>query len=242
MAVSYRDGIIYSSDNTKLILSNYAGDISQSLSVPSYAKSIDTKDNKIVVGTKCGKIIVFEAGKPNVLVQGHWTGQVWGLAIGPDGLIYTTGDDNNILAFNPKTLKVEATGIINSSPGKREKLSGASTLSVLPGNQQSRAINISKDNHIAVAANDGTLTIRLKSNLNTPIFSANDSKEWIEVVKYSPDGSKLAVGSHDNNIYVYKVAGVQYSLEGVLRGHNSFVTALDWSMDGNALQSCCGAY
>jgi hypothetical protein len=74
MALSWRDGVIYSSDNHELILSNYENKVSKTLPLPSYAKSIDAKDNKIVVGTKCGKIIVFEGDKPTTLVQGHWTG------------------------------------------------------------------------------------------------------------------------------------------------------------------------
>jgi WD40 repeat protein len=61
-------------------------------------------------------------------------------------------------------------------------------------------------------------------------------------MKYSPDESMLAVGSHDNNIYVFKVSGNTYELHGVLQGHNSFITNLDWSRDGAHLQSNCGAY
>jgi len=32
-----------------------------------------------------------------------------------------------------------------------------------------------------------------------------DPEEWSEVIKYSPDESLLAVGSHDNAIYIYDV-------------------------------------
>ncbi len=77
-------------------------------------------------------------------MHGHWTGETWGLAIGADGLVYTTGDDNSILAFNPAKNKVEKKGIINTERGKKYKIGGASTLSLLPPNQQSRAIAISK--------------------------------------------------------------------------------------------------
>ena len=33
-----------------------------------------------------------------------------------------------------------------------------------------------------------------------------DSSEWIEVMAFSPDGAYLAVGSHDNYIYVYRTS------------------------------------
>jgi len=61
-------------------------------------------------------------------------------------------------------------------------------------------------------------------------------------MKYSPDESMLAVGSHDNNIYIYKINGNSYNLHGKLVGHNSFITNLDWSRDGQFIQSNCGAY
>lgn len=52
---------------------------------------------------------------------------------------------------------------------------------------------------------------------------------------YSPDGSMLAVGSHDNNIYVYSSA--DYSKLGTLKAHNSFIVSVDWSSDGTYLRS-----
>ena len=88
--------------------------------------------------------------------------------------------------------------------------------------------------------NDGTLTIRDKIDNVFYIATNNDSKEWIEVMKYSPDGQKLAVGSHDNNIYVYSTNG--YKLLGKCSKHNSFIVSIDWSADGNFIRSCCGAH
>jgi glutamine cyclotransferase len=39
-------------------------------------------------------------------MQGHWTGEAWGLSISDNGKVYTSGDDNTLLEFNPKTFKV----------------------------------------------------------------------------------------------------------------------------------------
>jgi WD40 repeat protein len=52
----------------------------------------------------------------------------------------------------------------------------------------------------------------------------------------------LAVGSHDNDIYIYNVDGNNYTLHGKLQAHKSFITNLDWSRDGKYIQSNCGAY
>lgn len=52
----------------------------------------------------------------------------------------------------------------------------------------------------------------------------------------------LAVGSHDNNIYVFKVDGTTYTKHGELKAHNSFITNFDWSQDSKSIHSNCGAY
>jgi WD40 repeat protein len=59
-------------------------------------------------------------------------------------------------------------------------------------------------------------------------------------MEYSPDGSKLAVGSHDNKIYVYDANS--YKLLGKCTKHNSFIVSVDWSLDGSYLRSVCGAH
>lgn len=76
--------------------------------------------------------------------------------------------------------------------------------------------------------------------MDTIVATKNDSAEWIETIEYSPDGSKLAVGSHDNNIYVYNSS--TYELLGVCKAHNSFIVSVDWSTDGTYLRSVCGAH
>lgn len=52
----------------------------------------------------------------------------------------------------------------------------------------------------------------------------------------------MAVGSHDTKIYIYEIKGNTYSYKGFLKGHTSYITQLDWSKDGNYIQSVCGAY
>ncbi|MGH0147181.1 UNVERIFIED_CONTAM: hypothetical protein FKN15_010285 [Acipenser sinensis] len=58
------------------------------------------------------------------------------------------------------------------------------------------------------------------------------------------DGNYLAVGSHDNFIYVYAVTenGKKYSRVGKCTGHSSFVTHLDWSKDSKYIVSNSGDY
>jgi WD40 repeat protein len=58
-------------------------------------------------------------------------------------------------------------------------------------------------------------------------------------MQYSPCGNWLAVGSHDNNIYIFNSYA---SCEYVLKGHNSFIVNLDWSADSRYIRSNCGAH
>lgn len=60
-------------------------------------------------------------------------------------------------------------------------------------------------------------------------------------MKYSPCGKYLAVGSHDNHVYIYDVEN-NYALYASQDKHNSFVTALDWTADSSYIRSICGAY
>lgn len=75
--------------------------------------------------------------------------------------------------------------------------------------------NKNAKHHLAVASNDGKVTIRDidwakvdagdASGLNTVIktlFGNLKRPEWIEFMSYSPDEKFLGVGSHDNTIYL----------------------------------------
>uniref|UniRef100_A0A8C6TX88 EMAP like 1 n=1 Tax=Neogobius melanostomus TaxID=47308 RepID=A0A8C6TX88_9GOBI len=71
-----------------------------------------------------------------------------------------------------------------------------------------------------------------------------DGNEQLSTMQYGPDGNLLAVGSHDNYIYVYAVSekGRKYSRVGKCSGHSSFITHLDWSVDSQYLVSNSGDY
>lgn len=100
---------LYSSggkDNA-LKISTLDGDVIKTKILPSYAKSIDVVKNNVIIGTKDGVILEIDgANEPREIMKGHYQGETWGLAVGSD-FIYTSGDDNRILAFNTKTKKVE---------------------------------------------------------------------------------------------------------------------------------------
>ena len=68
----------------------------------------------------------------------------------------------------------------------------------------------------------------------------HDTHEWIETMHYSPSGIKLAVGSHDNKIYIYLAP--KYTQVHVFQGHSNFVNGLDWSIDSKYIRSTSADY
>jgi len=58
-------------------------------------------------------------------------------------------------------------------------------------------------------------------------------KRWVSEIKFSPDGTKLLVGAHDQRIYMYETAGPK-AYRNVYRPmlkHSSAITHIDWSAD-----------
>ena len=194
---------------------------------------VGTRDGTITI---CGK----DGGNKREVMHSHSDGEVWGYASTNNGQhIVTTADDNQILLWDTKDRRRVGKGTVAQK--EIHKRSGASTLSHYPANQQARAVAINQTNgNVAVSDNLGNVTIRASvQNLDHITNTLNEPREWNEAMEYSPCGQYLAVGSHDNNVYVYDS---NYSLVGTCKGHNSFITAVDWSADSKYIRSNCGAY
>nr|XP_038028208.1 echinoderm microtubule-associated protein-like 3 isoform X10 [Anas platyrhynchos] len=157
------------------------------------------------------------------IVQGH-TDEVWGLATHPSRCLFLTcGHDRQLCLWDGQehalawSLALEDTGLCADFH---------------PGGQ------------VVVV---GLLTGRwlvLDTETQQPLAGGSDGNEQLSVVRFSPDGSFLAIGSHDNVIYIYSVAegGRKYTRFGRCTGHSSFITHLDWSKDGHFVMSNSGDY
>ncbi|KAM7394850.1 hypothetical protein PAMP_021630 [Pampus punctatissimus] len=74
----------------------------------------------------------------------------------------------------------------------------------------------------------------------TEVVHIKDRKEVIHELKFSPDGSLLAVGSNDGLVDIYAIAQ-RYKKVGECCRSASFITHLDWSVDSRFLQTNDGA-
>uniref|UniRef100_A0A8D0GML4 EMAP like 3 n=1 Tax=Sphenodon punctatus TaxID=8508 RepID=A0A8D0GML4_SPHPU len=96
---------------------------------------------------------------------------------------------------------------------------------------------------VAVGLSSGRWLV-LDTETQQVLLEHTDGNEQLSVVRYSPDGEFLAIGSHDNFIYIYSVGEGEskYSRFGRCVGHSSFITHLDWSKDNKFIMSNSGDY
>jgi WD40 repeat protein len=151
--------------------------------------------------------------------------------------------------WDPSSRKLVSKAAVNTVK-RKAKRNRASTMGEYPDSQSARAVTVNihiegvlecGNKDVCVCANDGSVTIRKSGETDKIVKEIDDSREWIEVAEYSPDGKYLAVGSHDTNIYVYDVEK-DYDLVGKCTAHNATITCIDWCMHSKYIRSVCNGY
>ncbi len=229
-------------DGNVIITDTASGSIEKTINFGGLVRAVDFHNGKAMVGMRSGSIFHVDVASETKkeIMQSHCEGEVWGVCAINDTTIATSADDNQVKVWDVSKRECVQTGKVSDKTSKSKK-GGASTLSDYPPSKCSRALAYNPvTSDIAVAHNDGTVSIRSGSDVGTIKKELLDSEEWVEIMEYSPDGTKLAVGSHDNNIYIYDATS--YEKLGILKGHNSFITCVDWSKDSTYIRSVCGAY
>ena len=70
------------------------------------------------------------------------------------------------------------------------------------------------------------------------ITTINKPKEWCETLVYSPNEEYLAIGSHDDTIYIYKIVDGKYNHHWTIGSiHTSAILGMDWSRDSKYLRA-----
>lgn len=160
--------------------------------------------------------------------NGSWTNEVWGLDLynnNPDQFA-TVSDDSTLRVWSISTRKQLKAANLNVNE-KGEALG----LDTKNGNDffdssKARAVAVAPQGEgFLVGFKDGTLRF-LDADLHVKkVFK--HAKEWISAIKFSPNGDLVAVGSHDNAIYLYSYPDLKHINK--LNKHTSFITHLDFS-------------
>ena len=206
-ALKFHNGNLYSgAKDGKLCQINIGNSqVTKTIEYPSLVRAIDCDDSgNLLCGQRDGTISYEDGSRTNIMYS-HSDGEVWGLAQQADGTVVTSADDNKVMFWNPDSRSFIKQAKV-SDRKKKAKRGGASTLSKYPDSQCSRCVAVN-DQWLVVAGNDGAVSIRAQSAPDVEVKLIQDSTEWIEVMAFSPNNKYLAVGSHDNNVYVYDAEG-----------------------------------
>lgn len=74
-----------------------------------------------------------------------------------------------------------------------------------------------------------------------PRVGKDKKQEWIEDLKFSPDGQYLVVSSHDNFLYLFAVPEFQKEKKR-FGASSSYIQHLDWSLNSDAIRTNDGSY
>lgn len=91
-----------------------------------------------------------------------------------------------------------------------------------------------------IGCKDGT--VRILDQDFKPVFCKQISKKEISHIKFSPDGTTLAIGSHDTSIYIFSWKAGTIKQQFKMSKHSSYIKHLDYTKDGNYLHSTSGDY
>ncbi|ESN91898.1 hypothetical protein HELRODRAFT_181954 [Helobdella robusta] len=181
-------------------------------------RSLYQRQQQILIGTKDSEIIQLssirggagdEEVRQEVVMEGHKEGELWGLDV-TKGFFATASDDKTVRIWELSS---------RMSVRKRSMEEGMRSCSF---------------NHDASLLAVGMLngSVALINTKSMKVLKAwKDRKEVIHEMKHSADGRWLAVGSNDNFVDVYDCNN-DYKKVGVCTGNSSFITHLDWSVDG----------
>lgn len=157
------------------------------------------------------------------ITQGH-TDELWGLAVHPwKPQFLTCGYDRQVCLWDSSSHQLVWTKSMEDAAQSAGFHPSGAVVAI--GTQTGRWLVLDTDSKDLVTVH-------------------TDGNEQLSVMCYGPDGNFLAIGSHDNYIYIYAVVenGRKYSRVGKCSGHSSFITHLDWSVDSQYLVSNSGDY
>lgn len=196
--------------------------------VPDHAGGIrvisEGRGSQLLVGTTRNCVLVGSLSMGlSTALTGHLD-ELWGLAVHPSlSQFVTAGYDKSLNLWDSMS----------------HSLVWSKDLS-----EAAQSAAISPDGTIIVVGCTTGHWFALDSQTREIFTTHSDGAEPIQVIKFSPNGQFLALGSRDNNVYIYQCNADtrKYNRVGRCMGHSSFITHLDWSADSQILRSNSGDY
>jgi len=196
--------------------------------LPEHLGSVRTisqgKGSQLVLGSTKNSILqgTFELNFQEI-VTGH-VDEVWALATHPQqNQFLSSGYDQHIHLWDTLTHRAVWSSHIGD---------------------QAQSACFSSDGEVIVVGMTSGRWIVLDASTREVYGLHQDGTEPIQVVRFSPNGKLLALGSRDNIIYMYQVSDKYRKLSrlGRCMGHSGSITHLDWSADSTHIQSTSGDY
>ncbi|XP_041722791.2 echinoderm microtubule-associated protein-like 4 isoform X1 [Coregonus clupeaformis] len=212
----------------KIILWDHDLNPERDIEVPDQYGTIravaEGKGEQFLVGTSRNFILrgTFNDGF-QVEVQGH-IDELWGLASHPfKDLFLTCAQDRQVCLWNSVDHSLEWTRLLD---------------------EHGHCADFHPSGAVVAIGTHSGKWYALDAETRDLVAIHTDGNEQLSVMRFSVDGTLLAVGSHDNFIYLHTVSekGRKYTRCGKCIGHSSYITHLDWSPDNKFIMSNSGDY
>ncbi|ETV90518.1 hypothetical protein H310_14708 [Aphanomyces invadans] len=196
----------------------------------------DAFESRFVVGTKGtfgGDVYELsqERGDTTLLLESHSEHGLFGLATHPSQahVVATGGDDGALRVWNSHTHELIGK-VVMDAPIKCVSYSGDGKLVAVGLGSASQTTQLK----------DGAFCILDATTLEI-VHEGRDSKQSLADIKFSPDGTLLAMGSHDHCIYLHSVMD-NYALKSKCTKATGHVTHVDFSKDSRYLRANSDAF
>ena len=201
-------------------------------------RSVDVSPDgaRILVGTQGSEIYEMNTVdgsnmNKDALVQAHFKGQLWGLAVHPNPTndpeleeFITVGDDSRVRKWDLRTMKLKKLLAMDSPARAVAYKPDGTEICVGLGAGSGKANNRDGAFVIFQPSKDPLKDLAI-------VHEDRESQEWVRTICYSPDGRRLAIGCEDNQIYIYDTKE-NWSRTCVLNYHSAPVAALDFTEVG----------
>lgn len=198
-----------------------------------YSLSCDILTSKVLVGFKTCEIfeIDYTDGRNvhnSAVVGAHYHPRICGLSTHPiQGRYFcTVGDDRTVRVFDAQEHKQLRVSMLDTIGHCCSYSNDGQVILIGMGTGIDGEEERKEGAFIALSGEDLTL-----------LYEARDSRLAIADIKFSPNGEKIAMASHDGSVYVYDFK--KYRSKAKCRGHSGKVMHVDFSSNSQFLMSNC---